>query len=181
MSVDVSPASIDVELMWELFARFVAADTGARVGENRIPPEDERLGSFARDVAAPTLAALGAEVAIDELNNVVGRFGEDRGSELLLVSYSALHHGNEMDDPLRARRERIGDDERWTGLGAGQGKAAFAGVVVLVLVGLLLLGLLGGEDDSGGGQAQKATTAGSETAARRPARTRPKPRPSRPA
>lgn len=126
MSVAIAPERVDVERMWERFERFVAADTSARVGENRIAPTDERLESFARDVAAPALRELGAEIAIDDLNNVVARFGEDRGTELLLVSYSAIHHGNQMSDPLRARRADLGADQRWSGLGAGQSKGALA-------------------------------------------------------
>jgi acetylornithine deacetylase len=71
-------------------------------------------------------------VSVDGLNNVVARFGPDAGTELLFVTYPALHHGNEMADPLRARRDGSGDDERWVGLGAGQGKAAFAGLLAAV-------------------------------------------------
>ena len=91
-----------------------------------------RLSSFAHEVATPLFRELGAEVTVDGLNNVVGRFGPDRGSELLFVTYPALHHGNEMEDPLRARRAGEGDDEHWIGLGAGQGKAAFAGLCTAV-------------------------------------------------
>lgn len=126
--------TVDVELMWELFARFVVADTGARIGENRIDPQDARMASFAADVAAPTFRELGADVSVDELNNVVGRFGEDRGTELLFVSYPALHHSQEMDEPLRARREVVDDDEWWVGLGASQGKAALAAVCAAVRI-----------------------------------------------
>jgi acetylornithine deacetylase len=126
--VDLDAARLDRDWLWECFSRLVAADTHARVGENRIAPDDERLVAFARDVADPLFRELGAECRIDELNNVVGRFGEDGGTELLFISYPALHHGNEMADPLRARREQLDGDERWIGLGAGQGKAALAAV-----------------------------------------------------
>jgi acetylornithine deacetylase len=124
----MTPADVDLDLLWRLFERFVAADTGARVGENRIAPDDERVAAFARDVATPALTELGCDVRIDELNNVVGTFGEPRGTELLFVAYPALHHGNEMAEPLQARRSGDGDDERWIGLGAGQSKAALAAV-----------------------------------------------------
>jgi acetylornithine deacetylase/succinyl-diaminopimelate desuccinylase-like protein len=81
-------------------------------------------------VAAPAFRDLGADVTVDGLNNVVARFGEDRGSELLFVAYPALHHGNEMADPLTARRRALRDgatdDEAWIGLGAGQSKGALA-------------------------------------------------------
>jgi succinyl-diaminopimelate desuccinylase len=126
------PAAIDREWTWERFAELVASDTYARVGENRIAPDDPRVVSFAHEVAAPLLRGLGAEVSVDGLNNVVARFGPDAGTELLLVTYPALHHGNAMADPLRARRNGSGDDERWVGLGAGQGKAAFAGLLAAV-------------------------------------------------
>jgi succinyl-diaminopimelate desuccinylase len=124
----MTPDDLDRDWMWRCFSTLVAADTHARVGENRIAPDDARLASFAREVATPLFRELGAEVAVDGLNNVVARFGPDRGTELLFVTYPALHHGNEMEDPLHARRAGDGDDERWFGLGAGQGKAAFAGL-----------------------------------------------------
>jgi acetylornithine deacetylase/succinyl-diaminopimelate desuccinylase-like protein len=124
---------LDRDWMWQCFSTLVAADTHARVGENRIAPDDARLASFAHEVATPLFRELGAEVAVDELNNVIARFGPDRGSELLFVTYPALHHGNEMEDPLRARRAGDGEeDERWVGLGAAQGKAAFAGLCAAV-------------------------------------------------
>jgi succinyl-diaminopimelate desuccinylase len=132
VTVDLRPEALDREWAWNRFAELVAADTFARVGENRIAPGDPRLVSFAREVATPLLRGLGAEVSIDGLNNVLARFGPDTGRELLFVTYSALHHGNEMADPLRARREGSGEDERWVGLGAGQGKAAFAGLLAAV-------------------------------------------------
>jgi acetylornithine deacetylase len=130
--LDLRPERLDRDWMWERFSELVAADTFARVGENRIAPDDARLASFTHDVATPLFRELGAEVAIDELNNVIARFGPDRGTELLFVTYPALHHGNEMDDPLRARRVGAEGDERWVGLGAAQGKAAFAGLCTAV-------------------------------------------------
>jgi hypothetical protein len=72
----MTPADVDLDLLWRLFERFVAADTGARVGENRIAPDDERVAAFARDVATPALTELGSEVRSDGLNNVVCTFGE---------------------------------------------------------------------------------------------------------
>jgi acetylornithine deacetylase/succinyl-diaminopimelate desuccinylase-like protein len=119
---------IDDENLWTLFERFVAADTSVRIGENRLDPLDERVASFARDVAAPALRELGAAVEIDALNNVVARFGEETGDELLLVAYGGIHHGNEMEDPLRARKREVAGEEVWVGLGAGQGKAGLAAI-----------------------------------------------------
>jgi acetylornithine deacetylase/succinyl-diaminopimelate desuccinylase-like protein len=130
--MDVSPDRFDTELLWQYFERLVAADTSARIGENRIEPHDERLVSFARDVAAPLFGELGADVRVDELNNVVARFGPERGTELLFVSYPAIHHGNEMDDPLRARRHADGDAELWVGLGASQSKSGLAALCAAV-------------------------------------------------
>jgi len=128
----VTPADVDRDRLWRLFERFVAADTGARVGENRIAPDDPRVVAFAHDVAAPALVELGGDVRIDELNNVICTFGPSGGGELLFVAYPALHHGNEMADPLRARRAGAGDVERWSGLGAGQSKGALASVCAAV-------------------------------------------------
>jgi succinyl-diaminopimelate desuccinylase len=130
--MDVSPERIDAQRLWDDFARLVAVDTSARVGENRIGPHDERLASFARDAAEPLFRELGAEVRMDDANNVVARFGDERGSELLFVSYPAIHHGNEMADPLRARRRQIGGEELWVGLGASQSKSGLAAVCAAV-------------------------------------------------
>jgi acetylornithine deacetylase len=132
VEVDVDPERLDRGWMWERFSELVAADTFARVGENRIAPDDARLAAFAHDVATPLFRELGADVVVDDLNNVIGRFGPDRGTELLFVTYPALHHGNEMDEPLRARRVGGDEGERWVGLGAAQGKAAFAGLCTAV-------------------------------------------------
>jgi acetylornithine deacetylase/succinyl-diaminopimelate desuccinylase-like protein len=130
--IDPFPERIDAERLWDDFARLVAVDTAARVGENRIDPHDGRLVSFARDAAAPLYRELGADVRIDDLNNVVARFGDDRGTELLFVSYPAIHHGNEMADPLRARRRNVGDEELWVGLGASQSKSGLAAACAAV-------------------------------------------------
>jgi acetylornithine deacetylase/succinyl-diaminopimelate desuccinylase-like protein len=119
-------AAVDVELLWRCFERAVAADTAARVGENRIEPSDPRVAGFAENVAAPMLEELGATVEIDAANNVVATFGPLTGRELALISYCTIHHGNEMADPLRA--ERLRDGALWRGLGGSQGKGGLAAV-----------------------------------------------------
>ena len=138
--------AVDSTFLWELFERFVAADTSARIGENSIEPQDERLANFARNLAAPTLRDLGADVSVDELNNVVARFGDDTGAELMLVAYPGIHHGNEMAEPLRARRREHQGEELWVGLGASQSKAALAAACTAVAMlreqGTDLAGLL---------------------------------------
>jgi succinyl-diaminopimelate desuccinylase len=138
--------AVDSTLLWELFERFVAADTSARIGENSIEPQDERLANFARNLAARTLRDLGADVSVDELNNVVARFGDDTGAELMLVAYPGIHHGNEMAEPLRARRREHQGEELWVGLGASQSKAALAAACTAVAMlreqGTDLAGLL---------------------------------------
>jgi acetylornithine deacetylase/succinyl-diaminopimelate desuccinylase-like protein len=111
-----------------LFARFVEADTSVRPGEPRAAARDERLRAFMVDVAAPVLEELGASVTLDAGNNVVARFGPETGDELLLVSYPATHHGNEMEDPLQPRVR----DGLWVGLGASQGKGGLAAVCAAV-------------------------------------------------
>jgi succinyl-diaminopimelate desuccinylase len=125
-SSPLAPESIDAGLIWDLFERFVAVDTCARVGENRVPPDDPRVTTFAHEVAAPALRESGATVTVDGLNNVVARFGEERGTELLFVAYPAAHHGQGMEEPLRARRDEVNGEERWIGLGASQSKGALA-------------------------------------------------------
>jgi succinyl-diaminopimelate desuccinylase len=143
-------SAVDIERLWRWFERFVAADTVVQPGENRVDPLDPRLTTFARDVAAPAFGEIGATVEIDRLNNVLGRFGERTGQELLLLAYPALHHGNEMQDPLRARRAQSLDGEVWFGLGASQSKgglAALCGAAGLLrdrgvdLAGRLLVGI----------------------------------------
>jgi acetylornithine deacetylase/succinyl-diaminopimelate desuccinylase-like protein len=123
-------SDVDVERLWAWFERFVAADTVVPAGENQIDPLDPRLTVFARDVAAPALEEIGATVEIDRVNNVVARFGKRTGAELLLLGYPALHHGNEMEDPLRARRgASAGGDELWFGRGASQSKGGLTAVL----------------------------------------------------
>jgi acetylornithine deacetylase/succinyl-diaminopimelate desuccinylase-like protein len=124
---------IDVDRLWRWFEAFVAADTLVPEGENRVDPLDPRLARFARDVAAPAFEELGATVEIDRLNNVVARFGKRTGEELLLLGYPALHHGNEMEDPLQARRVQGPDGrELWVGLGASQSKGGLAAICAAV-------------------------------------------------
>jgi succinyl-diaminopimelate desuccinylase len=126
-------SAIDVDRLWHWFETFVAADTLVPEGENRIDPLDPRLGRFAREVAAPAFEQLGATVEIDRLNNVVARFGERTGDELLLLGYPALHHGNAMPEPLRARRATGRDGrELWAGLGASQSKGGLAAICAAV-------------------------------------------------
>jgi acetylornithine deacetylase/succinyl-diaminopimelate desuccinylase-like protein len=124
--------SLDEQYLWRVFERFVACDSSVRIGENRLDPLDPRVARFARDVAGPVLEELGASVEIDGLNNVIGRFGPSTGNELLLVSYSAIHHGNDMPDPLRGVRVARDGDELWVGLGASQGKGGFAAVCAAI-------------------------------------------------
>jgi succinyl-diaminopimelate desuccinylase len=126
-------AAVDVERLWRWFETFVTADTLVPSGENRVDPLDPRLTRFAHDVAAPVFEELGGTVEIDRLNNVVARFGERTGDELLLLGYPAIHHGNEMDDPLQARRVPGADGrELWIGLGASQSKGGLAAICAAV-------------------------------------------------
>ena len=128
MSVD-----IDVDRLWRWFEAFVAADTLVPDGENRVDPLDPRLTFFAHEVAVPAFEELGATVEVDRLNNVVACFGERTGQELLLLGYPALHHGNEMRDPLQARRVQGPDGrELWVGLGASQSKGGLAAICASV-------------------------------------------------
>jgi acetylornithine deacetylase/succinyl-diaminopimelate desuccinylase-like protein len=125
--------AIDIDRLWRRFESFVAADTLVPDGENRVDPLDPRLARFAHDVAAPAFEELGATVEIDRLNNAVACFGERTGEELLLLGYPALHHGNEMQDPLRARRVQAADGrELWVGLGASQSKGGLAAICAAV-------------------------------------------------
>ena len=124
---------IDVDRLWRSFETFVAADTLVAPNENRVDPLDPRLGRFAHEVAAPAFEELGATVAVDRLNNAVGQFGERTGDELLFLAYPALHHGNEMDEPLRARRVQAPNGpELWVGVGASQSKGGLAAVCAAV-------------------------------------------------
>jgi acetylornithine deacetylase/succinyl-diaminopimelate desuccinylase-like protein len=126
-------ATVDVERLWRWFETFVAADTLVPSGENRVDPLDPRLTHFAENVAAPVFEELGGTVEIDRLNNVVARFGPRTGNELLLLGYPAIHHGNEMDEPLRACRiEGAEGRELWVGLGASQSKGGLAAICAAV-------------------------------------------------
>jgi len=122
----IKSAATAGDAMWSLFRQFVAADTSVLPGETQVSADDVRVASFARDVAAPALHALGGTVEVDDLNNVIARFGGTRRCALAIVSYSVTHHGNRMSDPLRARRGTIAGESCWIGLGASQGKAGLA-------------------------------------------------------
>ena len=125
--------AVDIDRLWRWFEAFVAADTLVSDGENRVDPLDPRLARFVQEVAAPVFEQLGATVEVDRLNNAVGRFGERTGDELLLLAYPALHHGNEMRDPLRAWRTRGADGrELWVGVGASQSKGGLAAICAAV-------------------------------------------------
>jgi acetylornithine deacetylase/succinyl-diaminopimelate desuccinylase-like protein len=125
--------TIDVDRLWRWFESFVAADTLVPGGENRVDPLDPRLARFAHDVAAPAFEELGGIIEVDRLNNAVARFGERTGEELLLLAYPALHHGNEMQAPLQARRVQGTDGrELWVGLGASQSKGGLAAICASV-------------------------------------------------
>lgn len=138
--------TVDVERLWHWFETFVAADTLVPEGENRVDPLDPRLTRFAHDVAAAAFEELGATVEIDRVNNVIARFGERTGDELLFLAYPALHHGNEMDEPLRARRVEAESGELWVGLGASQSKGGLAAMCEAVAMlqnpaGRILIGI----------------------------------------
>jgi acetylornithine deacetylase/succinyl-diaminopimelate desuccinylase-like protein len=124
----VGATAVDRAYAWSLFERFVAADTSVLPMQTFVPPDDARVGAFAREAAAPVLRELGANVEVDRLHNVVARFGAPTGEELVLVSYQVTHHANRMRDPLRGRIE----DGWWYGLGASQGKAGLAAACAAV-------------------------------------------------
>ena len=119
--------AVDVDELWRLFEAFVAADTLVATDENRIDPLDPRLTRFAHEVAAPAFEELGASVEVDR------RFGALTGDELLFLGYPALHHGNEMEEPLRARRvQAASGSELWVGVGASQSKGGLAAVCAAI-------------------------------------------------
>ena len=98
----------------------------------------------------------------------------------LVEAYREKHDAEdepEAQQPLAATPRRTRPDRR-RAPGPPGPLAVLGGVVVLVLVGLLVLGLLGGEDEDPAGQnAQDTATTRTQTAARRPPR-RPEPRPA---
>ncbi len=122
----IQSVGVDRGYLWKLFDRVDAADTSVRAGETAVPPTDPRVERFAHELAARELRDLGAVIEVDDLNNVVGRFGNLTGSEVALVSYPITHHANRMSNPLHARIAELGGETVWLGLGASQGKAGFA-------------------------------------------------------
>jgi acetylornithine deacetylase/succinyl-diaminopimelate desuccinylase-like protein len=125
MSLDAGPMAD----LWDVFERAVACDTAVRAGEHRVAADDPRLAVFAQTVAGPMLEAIGATTRTDSAGNLVAAFGPISGSETLFVTYPATHHGNDTDEPLRARREVVGGVEQWVGQGANEGKAPFAALI----------------------------------------------------
>jgi acetylornithine deacetylase/succinyl-diaminopimelate desuccinylase-like protein len=125
----MSPDADPLAELWDAFARAVACDTAVRAGEHRVPADDPRLAAFAETVARPLLEALGATTRTDSAGNLVATFGPISGSETLFVAYPATHHGNDTEDPRRARRVVDGGVAEWVGQGANEGKAPFAALI----------------------------------------------------
>ena len=123
------PAHDPLAELWDVFERAVACDTAVRAGEHRVAADDPRLAAFAETVAAPMLEAIGATTRTDSAGNLVATFGPISGTETLFVAYPATHHGNDTDDPLRARREVVAGATEWIGQGANEGKAPFAALI----------------------------------------------------
>ena len=125
----MSPDGDPLAELWDVFERAIACDTAVRAGEHRVPADDPRLAAFVQTVAGPMLEASGATTRIDSAGNLVATFGPMSGSETLFVAYPATHHGNDTDDPLRARREVVAGVAEWVGQGANEGKAPFAALI----------------------------------------------------
>lgn len=128
-----SPAlTVDDTELWHDFQAAVACDTSARAGEHAVSPHDTRIARFMSEVGVPLLTGCGASTRLDSMNNLIATFGPLTGQELLLVAYPVNHHGNQMTDPLHARRRRIGGEEHWVGQGASQGKGGLAALIAAV-------------------------------------------------
>jgi acetylornithine deacetylase/succinyl-diaminopimelate desuccinylase-like protein len=125
MSQDTDPLAE----LWDVFERAVSCDTAVRAGEHRVPADDPRLATFAETVARPMLEVIGATTRTDSAGNLVATFGPISGSETLFVAYPATHHGNDTDEPRRARRQDHGGVTEWVGQGANEGKAPFAALI----------------------------------------------------
>src|SRR5262245_17583330 len=125
MSSEVDPLAE----LWAVFERAVACDTAVRAGEHRVPADDPRLAAFAETVARPMLEVIGATTRTDSAGNLVASFGPIIGSETLFVAYPATHHGNDTDEPRRARRQEHDGVNEWVGQGANEGKAPFAALI----------------------------------------------------
>ena len=125
----MSPDGDPLAELWDVFERAIACDTAVRAGEHRLPADDPRLAAFVETVAGPRLEAIGATTRTDSAGNLVATFGPMSGSETLFVAYPATHHGNDTDDPLRARREVVAGVTQWVGQGANEGKAPFAALI----------------------------------------------------
>ena len=126
-----APTVDDTEL-WHAFQAVVACDTSVRDGEHAIGPHDARITRFMSETGVPLLACCGASARLDPVNNLIATFGPLTGQELLLVAYPVNHHGNQMTNPLHARRRHLDGEEHWTGQGASQGKGGLAALIAAV-------------------------------------------------
>jgi acetylornithine deacetylase/succinyl-diaminopimelate desuccinylase-like protein len=102
------------------------------LGQNEIDPTDPRLRHYVRDVVHPIVERLRpSSVEVDELNNLIARFGADVSSpSVLVMAYTTAQHGNYTDEALEGRLlngKPYGVDEDCIfGKGTSQNKGALA-------------------------------------------------------
>jgi acetylornithine deacetylase/succinyl-diaminopimelate desuccinylase-like protein len=124
-------AALDADLVadaWNAFAAIASEDTAVPDGALGLPSDDPKVRAFARGLMAPMLAETGAQVTVDDANNVVAQWGSGiAGTEVLLVGYPVTHHGSSADATTAVFRDEPG--RRWFGVGASQGKGALACVI----------------------------------------------------
>ena len=119
----------------ETLLALARTPTDVPLGHNEIEPTDAKITRYVRDVVRPIVAELGGgPIKVDELNNLVCRFGSGRPSpSLLIMTYTTAQHGNYTDPAMEGRvvagRDFGVEGDCVVGKGTGQNKGALAAVL----------------------------------------------------
>jgi acetylornithine deacetylase/succinyl-diaminopimelate desuccinylase-like protein len=119
----------------EALQTLARSPTDVPLGQNEIEPTDPRLGRYVREVVRPLVDGLGPlSVHVDELNNLIARFGVDVPSpSVLVMGYTTAQHGNYTDEALEGRvasgRPYGVNEDCVFGKGTSQNKGALAAVL----------------------------------------------------
>jgi acetylornithine deacetylase/succinyl-diaminopimelate desuccinylase-like protein len=133
----------DEQFVIETLQALARTPADVPLGQNEIEPTEPRIGHYVRDVVRPLVERLGpASVDVDELNNLVARFGADVSSpSVLVMAYTTAQHGNYTDEALEGRllngRPYGVDEDCVFGKGTSQNKGALAAALgaLKILIG----------------------------------------------
>ena len=121
----------DHAFVLDTLLRLARAPSDVPLGQNEIEPTDPKIARYVRDVVRPIVQSLDlGPVEVDDLNNLVVRFGPGPISKLLVMAYTTAQHGNytapSLEGQLTSGAEYGYDGEVVFGKGTSQNKGALA-------------------------------------------------------